>query len=91
MRRLPTSALAASGFVGGLLLGLVVWNGQLQRHRRDLFSARPVRRWVALSYLSSRPTVDNCRLLRDYLAWESRPSLRRRGELMLRRMEQDLA
>ena len=91
MSRLPTSAMAASGFVGGLLLGLVVWNGQLQRHRRDLFSKRPVRRWVALSYLSARPTVDNCRLLRDYLDWESRPSLRRRGELVLRRMEQDLA
>lgn len=91
MSRPPTSALAASGFLGGLLLGLVVWNGQLQRHRRDLFSKRPVRRWVALSYLSGRPTVDNCRLLRDYLDWETRPSLRRRGELLLRRMEQDLA
>ena len=90
MRRPSTPAMAASGFVGGLLLGLVVWNGQLQRHRRDLFSKRPVRRWVALSYLSSRPTVDNHRLLRDYLDWETRPSLRRRGELVLRRMERDL-
>ncbi|HUF25453.1 MAG TPA: hypothetical protein VMM18_00625 [Gemmatimonadaceae bacterium] len=90
MRHSGTGALAATGFIGGVLLGLVVWNGQLQRHRGDLFSSRPVRRWVALSYLGTRPTIENCRLLRDYLAWERRPSLKRRGEIMLRRMEQVL-
>ena len=89
MRTGPATAVA-SGFVGGLLLGLVVWNGQLQRHRRDLFSKRPVRRWVALSYLSARPSIEAYRLLRDYLTWETRPSLRRRGQLLLERMEQEL-
>ena len=88
--RTRAAAFAASGFVGGVLLGLVVWNGQLQRHRRDLFSKRPVRRWVALSYLSSRPSIESHRLLRDYLNWETRPSLRRRGQLLLQRMEQEL-
>jgi len=29
-------------------------------------------------------------LLRDYLTWETRPSLRRRGQLLLARMEQEL-
>ena len=90
MRVNPATA-AASGFLGGLLVGLVVWNGQLQRHRRDLFSKRPIRRWVALSYLSGRPSIESCRLLRDYLTWETRPSLRRRGQLVLERMEQELA
>ena len=76
-----------AGFAGGLLLGLALWNQQLQRHRRGLFSKHPVRRWVALSYLSTRPTVDTARLLLDYVNWEKRPALRRRGQQLLRRME----
>ena len=75
------------GFMGGLLLGLALWNQQLQRHRRGLFSKHAVRRWVALSYLSTRPTVDTARLLLDYVNWEKRPALRRRGQQLLRRME----
>lgn len=83
--------VAAAGFVGGLMLGLVVWGEQLRRHRGDLFSKHPVRRWVALSYLSSRPSIDNARLVGDYVRWEQRPALRRRGEQVLRQLEKDLA
>lgn len=81
------SRYASVGFVAGFALGIVLWNQQLHRHRRGLFSKHPVRRWVALSYLSARPTVDTARLLRDYIHWETRPALRRRGENVLRRME----
>jgi hypothetical protein len=79
--------LAALGFAGGLAVGLVVWGSQLHRSRRDLFSRSPMRRFAALGYLAGRPGSETARLLGDYLNWETRPLLRRRGLLLLRRME----
>jgi hypothetical protein len=35
--------------------------------------------------------VDTARLLRDYLAWERQPMLRRRAEMILKRLESALA
>ena len=81
---------AAVGFAAGLTVGLVYWSRQVQDSRRQLFSRSPIKRLAALSWLRSHPSVDGTRLLRDYISWESRPVLRRRGELALRRMEQDL-
>jgi hypothetical protein len=81
---------AAASFGGGLLLGLIVWSQQTQRSRRDLFSARSWRRMAALGYLRGQRTPRTVRLLRDYVAWEHHPGLRRRGELLLRRMEKSL-
>jgi hypothetical protein len=75
------------GFVGGLAVGLVVWSSQVQRSRRELFSSSPVRRYAALGFLAGRPGTDTARLLADYVNWESRPALRRRGQLLLRRMK----
>jgi hypothetical protein len=82
--------VVAAGFLGGLTVGLVVWSRQIREARRHLFSARPLRRLAALSYLGSRPSVETARLLRDYVAWERRPALRRRGERLLRRLEASL-
>ena len=80
--------LAALGFVGGLAVGIAAWSSQLHRSRRDLFSPQPWRRLAALGYLAgSRPTQETLRLLGDYVTWESRPALRRRGELLLRRLQ----
>ena len=79
--------LAAVGFVGGLAVGLVVWSTQVQRSQRELFSRSPVRRYAALGFLAGRPGVETARLLADYVNWESRPALRRRGQLLLRRMK----
>jgi hypothetical protein len=79
--------LASVGFVGGLAVGLVVWSSQVQRSRRELFSSSPVRRYAALGFLAGRPGTDTARLLADYVNWESRPALRRRGQLLLRRMK----
>ena len=59
-------------------------------HRRDLFSPRPLRRLAALGYLAGQDGVDTVRLLRDYLAWERQPMLRRRAEAIVRRMEATL-
>jgi hypothetical protein len=77
----------AAGFVGGLTVGLVVWSTQVQRSRRELFSRSPVRRYAALGFLAGQPGVESARLLADYVNWESRPALRRRGQLLLRRMK----
>ena len=84
------SAVAAASFGGGLMLGLIVWSQQTQRSRRDLFSGRPWRRMAALGYLRGQRSPRTVRLLRDYVAWEHHPGLRRRGELLLRRMEKSL-
>ena len=78
--------VAAAGFVGGLAVGLVVWSTQVQRSRRELFSRSPMRRYAALGFLAGRPGVETARLLRDYVNWETRPALRRRGQHLLRRM-----
>jgi hypothetical protein len=62
----------------------------LAGNRRGLFSANPVRRYAAVSYLGARPSVDTARLLRDYVRWESHPVLRRRARRVLRELEATL-
>ena len=78
------------GFLGGLIIGLLVWSTQIRRCRRDLFSRSPVRRLAALGYIRGRPGVDAARLLTEYVSWERRPGLRRRAERLLRRMQSNL-
>jgi hypothetical protein len=50
-----------------------------------------LRRLAALGYLSGHPGPEAVRVLRDYLAWEAHPALRRRAESIMRRMESKLA
>jgi hypothetical protein len=80
----------AAGFIGGLVLGAVVWSTQIHRSRRDLFSRSPVRRLAALGHLGARPGLDTARILAEYVGWERHPGLRRRGERLLRRMHSNL-
>jgi hypothetical protein len=87
VRSAGKARLAAYGFLGGVAVGLVVWGTQVQRSRRELFSRSPVRRLAALGYLSGQPGLETARLLADYVNWESRPILRRRGQVLLRRMQ----
>ena len=81
-------------FVGGIVVGATAGWLLAQRrfsyHRRDLFSPRPLRRLAALGFLAGQDGVDTVRLLRDYLAWERQPMLRRRAEAIVRRMEATL-
>ena len=42
--------------------------------------------FAALGFLAGRPGLETARLLTDYVNWETRPVLRRRGQLLLRRM-----
>jgi hypothetical protein len=79
-----------AGFLGGLVLGAVVWSAQIRRSRRDLFSRSPVRRLAALGYLGGQPGLDTARILTDYVGWERHPVLRRRAERVLRRVQSQL-
>lgn len=85
------TTLLAMGFAGGLAVGAMVWAQVLDRSRQGLFSRSPVRRFAAISYLATRPSVDTARLLRDYVRWEPHPLLRRRGRQALAAVEASLA
>ena len=90
MKGVERARLATVGFIGGVAAGLLVWSTQVERSRRELFNRSPVRRFAALGFLAGRPGLDTARLLADYVNWETRPVLRRRGRLLLRRMEAHL-
>ena len=81
-------------FVGALTAGVVVGallaQRSMGRWRSSLFSSRPLRRLAALGYLSGHPGPEAVRVLRDFLAWEEHPTLRRRAEVIMHRMEQKL-
>ena len=83
--------LFGGGAVVGATAGWVLAQRRLTFHRRDLFSPRPLRRLAALGYLAGQNGVETSRLLRDYLAWEGQPMLRRRAEAILKRLESTLA
>jgi hypothetical protein len=73
------------------VLGTLVVRDQIQRSRRNLFSPHALRRLAALRYLGRVPaSVDAVLLLRDFIAWERRPMLRRRASALLARMEDGL-
>lgn len=80
-----------AGMAGGLMVGLGVWSGAQHAYRRDLFSRHPLRRLAALGHLSGQSSVATAQLLREYIAWESRPMLRGRAVRMLRQLEKALA
>lgn len=83
-----TVGLIVLGVAGVTVLGALLVRDQISRHRRDLFSSHPLRRLAALGYIASHEaTVDVVQLLRDFIAWEPRPLLRRRALQILERME----
>lgn len=90
MRR--SSVLRTSGFIllgVGLAsaAGALVVRDQISRHQRNLFSPQALKRFAALGYLSGAPaSVELVRLLRDFVAWEPSPILRRRAEQIHARM-----
>jgi hypothetical protein len=88
----PSDAAKAvtAGFLGGLVLGALVWSTQIRRSRRELFNPSPFRRLAALGHLAGQPGLDSARILTDYLGWEKHPALRRRAERLLRRMQSQL-
>jgi len=83
--------LFAAATAAGFLAGAVLAQRSMGRWRSALFSPRPLRRLAALGYLSGHPGVEAVQVLRDYLAWERHPALRRRAEVIVRRMEATLS
>lgn len=90
-RVLRTIGLTLAGTAAVSALGVLFVRDQVHRHRRDLFSPRPLRRLAALSYIGKHPDVENANLLRDFLSWEKEPMLRRRAAAILNRMERALS
>lgn len=80
-----------AGLAGGMVAGLTTWAGAQHAYRRDLFSRHPLRRLAALGHLSGQPTVATAHLLREYIAWETRPMLRGRAVRLLKHVEKALA
>lgn len=83
--------LFAGGLAAGMVGGWMLAQRRLATHQRDLFSPRPLQRLAALGYLAGQTGVDTIRVLRDYLAWERQPVLRRRAQTILRGLESSLA
>lgn len=88
--RIAGIGLLAAG--AAAVLGVLFVRDQMSRHRRDLFSTRPLRRLAALGYIAGgAPSVDSIRLLRDYIAWERQPLIRRQATQVLAKMERSLS
>jgi hypothetical protein len=77
----------ALGMASGVVLGVVLTTMYQDRNAQSLFSPRRRRRWAALGRLAAEAVVDSVPLVREYVAWESHPGLRRRGERLLRRLQ----
>ena len=89
--RAPRGLLVAAAATAGVAAGWVLAQGYLERHKRALFSRAPRLRHAALGYLSGHASPDTVRLLRDYVAWEPNPGLRRRGLRVIRELEAALS
>lgn len=80
--------VVAAAAVGAFAAWLV--KDQISRHRKDLFSAHALRRLAALGHMArASASVDHITLLRDFIAWEPRPLLRKRARGILERMESE--
>jgi len=87
--RVALVTVIAAAAAGALAVFIV--QGQIRRHRRDLFSPRPFRRLAALGHMGREAaSVDAIRLLRDFIAWEPRKMLRERAESILDRMTEEV-
>ncbi len=75
-----------AGFAGGVVVGAMAWRRQQNVAHDQLFAASVVQRVAAIGFLARTPSVENARLLRDYIRWERRPTLRRRAERALDRL-----
>jgi hypothetical protein len=90
-RIVRTTAFALLAGAAVAAVGVLLVRDQISRSRRDLFSPHPLRRLAALEYLGGVPaSVDTVLLLRDFLAWERRPLLRKRAQGVLLRLEEAL-
>ncbi len=82
-------AVLAVAVAGGVAAFVV--RDQVIRHSRDLFSPRFMRRLAALGHMAKQDaSVDHVNLLKDFVAWEPRKSLRKRATGIIARMSDEL-
>lgn len=87
-RTLRMTAVVVVAAAAGAAVATLLVRDQISRHRRNLFSPMAFRRLAALQHMAaSEASVDNITLLRDFIAWEPRPLLRNRAQVIVRRME----
>lgn len=87
VRNTGVAVLAAAAL--GTVAAWVI-RDQIRRHSRDLFSPSFLRRLAALGYLAKADaSVDHINLIKDFVAWEPRRTLRRRARAILSRMEEE--
>lgn len=84
-------SIFSAGVLGGFVTGFALWSRQQRVDSRSLFSRNPVRRLAALGSLRASVDEQTVTLLREYVAWETHPQLRRRARRLLRRVERSLA
>lgn len=90
-RVLRTTGFTVLAVAAAATLGALLVRDQISRHQRDLFSPHPLRRLAALGYVGGRTaSVDLVLLLRDFIAWEARPLIRKRAVAVLERMQETL-
>jgi len=83
--------MTIAGFLGGAALGTLLSSMIQHNSRRELFSGRPFRRYMALTYLRTRTDVETARLLHEYVRWESNVTLKKRAQRILRGVEARVA
>jgi hypothetical protein len=83
----PRSLFVAVAACAGVAAGWVLAQQYLDRNQRALFSPVLRQRHAALGYLAGRRTPETIRLLRDYVAWEKHPRLRKRAGRVIRQLE----
>ncbi len=89
-RKLKTAGITILAAAAAGALAALIVRDQISRHRRNLFSPHALRRLAALGHMNREPaSVDNIRLLRDFIAWEPRKLLRDRARTIMSRMEAD--
>jgi hypothetical protein len=87
--RVALITVVAAAAAGALAAWII--QGRMRRHRRDLFSPRPFRRLAALGHMAKEPaSIDAIRLLRDFIAWEPRATLRERAQAISDRMTEEV-
>jgi hypothetical protein len=90
-RVLRTTGFTVLAVAAAAALGALLVRDQISRHQRDLFSPHPLRRLAALGYIGGRSaSVDLVLLLRDFIAWEPRPLIRKRAVTLLEKMQETL-
>jgi hypothetical protein len=90
-RVLRTTGFTVLAVAAAAALGALLVRDQISRHQRDLFSPHPLRRLAALGYIGGRSaSVDLVLLLRDFIAWEPRPLIRKRAVTPLEKMQETL-